>query len=320
MGRENMSFPNTFVLLGFSEFPWLERPLFAVVLVSYIFTLVGNSSIILLSLVDPRLQTPMYFFLDNLSLLDLSITCAIVPQLLTNLWGPDKTITTFRCITQIFVFCWTISSECALLSMMAIDRYVAICRPLQYTLIMHACMCLKMAAVCWSSGLLNSLLQTTLTLNLPLCGQNTLDHFFCDVPLLIKLACGDTTANELALISMSIPFGMLAPLMMVISYTLIARAVLKLPSTEGRHKALSTCSSHLLVVTMYFGPGMYFYLKPSVKSYQAKFMSFFYCVITPLLNPLIYTLRNKDVKMAWKRILQRQVRVNSLKAQSLPVS
>ncbi|XP_010638216.3 olfactory receptor 15 [Fukomys damarensis] len=315
-----MSFPKTFVLLGFSEFPWLERPLFVVVLISYLLTLVGNSSIILLSLVDPRLQTPMYFFLDNLSLLDLCITCTIVPQLLANLWGPEKTISSSGCITQVFLFCWITSSECSLLAMMAIDRYVAICRPLQYSLIMRASVCVQMAAVCWSSGLLNSLLQTILTLQIPLCGYHTLDHFFCDVPLLIKLACGDTSANELALTSMTIPFGMMPALLVVISYTLIARAVLKLPSADGRNKTLSTCSSHLLVVTMYFGPGMYFYLKPSAKSSQAKFMSLFYCVITPLLNPLIYTLRNKDVKMAWKRILQMNGSMMSLKAQSLPVS
>ncbi|EHB09106.1 Olfactory receptor 15 [Heterocephalus glaber] len=315
-----MSFPNTFVLLGFSEFPWLERPLFAVVLVTYILTLVGNSSIILLSLVDPRLQSPMYFFLNNLSLLDLSLTCTIVPQLLANLSGPDKTITSSRCITQVFVFCWIIASECALLAMMAIDRYVAICWPLQYTLIMRAWVCVQMAAVCWSSGLMNSLLQTTLTLRLPLCGHNTLDHFFCEVPVLIKLGCGDTSANELALTSMTIPFGVMSSLLVVISYIFIARAILKLPSAEGRHKALSTCSSHLLVVTMYFGPGMFFYLKPSAKSSQAKFISFFYCVVTPLLNPLIYTLRNKDMKTAWTRVLQIQGKVKSLKAQSLPVS
>ncbi|KFO37415.1 olfactory receptor 2G3 [Fukomys damarensis] len=314
MGRENMSFPNTFVLLGFSEFPWLERPLFAVVLISYLLTLMGNSSIIFLSLVDPRLQTPMYFFLDNLSLLDLSLTSTIVPQLLAHLWGPDKTITSSRCITQVFTFCWIISSECAVLAMMAIDRYVAICRPLQYTLIMRASVCVQMAAVCWSSGLLNSLLQTALTLKLPLCGHHTLDHFFCEVPGLIKLACGDSTANELAISLMTIPFGMTSSLLVGISYTFIARAILKLPSTEGRHKALSTCSSHLVVVILYFGPGLYFYLHPSTKSSQAKFISFFYCVITPLLNPLIYTLRNKDVKMAWKRILQRQGGVKSLKA------
>ncbi|XP_010624010.1 olfactory receptor 15-like [Fukomys damarensis] len=314
MEKENVSFSNTFVLLGFSEFPWLKRPLFAVVLVSYILTLLGNSSIVLLSLVDPRLQTPMYFFLDNLSLLDLSITCTIVPQLLANLWGPDKTITSLGCITQSYLFCLAASTECALLAMMAIDRYVAICRPLQYTLIMRPWVCVQMAAASWASGLANALLQAILTHQLPFCVQRTLTHFFCEMSVLIKLACGDTTANELALTLMTIPFGMVAPLMIIISYSFIARAVLKLPSAEGRRKALSTCSSHLLVVTMYFGPGMYLYLQPSSKSSQAKFTSFFYCIITPLLNPLIYTLRNKDVQTAWKRILRSQSGVKSLKA------
>ncbi|KFO20103.1 Olfactory receptor 15 [Fukomys damarensis] len=318
---ENASFPNTFVLLGFSEFPWLERPLFAVVLVSYLLTLVGNSSIILLSLVDRRLQTPMYFFLDNLSILDLSVTCTIVPQLLTNLWGPDKTIAAWGCITQLYIYTWTGATECILLAMMAIDRYVAICRPLQYTLIMHPWVCVQMAAISWSSGLAISLLHATLTLQLPLCGHHTLDHFFCEVPVLIKLSCRNATANEMALAIGAIPFGMLAPLMVVISYIFIARAILKLPSAEGRHKALSTCSSHLLVVTMYFGPGMYMYLQPPAKSTQAKFMSFFYCVFTPVLNPLIYTLRNKDVQTAWKRILQTQGKLKSWKVRRcLPVS
>ncbi|XP_010617194.1 olfactory receptor 15 [Fukomys damarensis] len=314
MEMDNASFPNTFVLLGFSEFSWLERPLSAVVLVSYILTLVGNSSIVLLSLVDPRLQTPMYFFLDNLSLLDLSLTCTTVPQLLSNLWGPDKTIASWGCITQSCLFCLAASTECALLAVMATDRYVAICRPLQYSLIMRPWVCVQMTVVCWSSGLANALLQATLTLQLRLCGHHTLDHFFCEMSVLIKLACGDTSANDLALTLMTIPFGMVAPLMIIISYTFIARAVLKLPSAEGRRKALSTCSSHLLVVTLYFAPGTYLYLQPSSKSSQAKFISFLCCVITPVLNPLIYTLRNKDVKTAWKRILQSQSSVKSLKA------
>ncbi|XP_004841971.2 olfactory receptor 2G3-like [Heterocephalus glaber] len=317
----NASFPNTFILLGFSEFPWLERPLFAVVLVCYLLTLVGNSSIILLSLLDPRLQMPMYFFLDNLSLLDLCISCTVLPQLLVNLWGPDKTIAAWGCITQVYLFSWTGCTECILLTMMAVDRYVAICRPLQYTLIMRPWVCAQMAAASWLSALATSLLHATLTIQLPLCGQHTLDHFFCEIPVLIKLACGDTTANELALALGAIPFVMVAPLLVLISYIFISRAVLKLPSAEGRHKALSTCSSHLLVVTMFFGPSIYMYLQPPAKSTQAKFMSFFYCIITPVLNPLIYTLRNKDVETAWKRILQSLGQVKSWKVRrSLPVS
>ncbi|EHB00229.1 Olfactory receptor 15 [Heterocephalus glaber] len=255
----------------------------------------GNSSIILLSLVDPRLHIPMYFFLDNLSLLDLSLTCTIVPQLLANLWGPDKTIAAWGCITQ----------------------------PLRYMLIMHPWMCVDMAAASWSSGLAIVLVQDTLTLHLPFCGHHTLDHFFCEIPVFINLACGDTTDNKLliSIILASIPLGMVSPLLVVISYTFIARAVLKLPSAKGRHKALSTCSSHLLVVTTYFGPAIYLYLQPSSKSSQAKFMPFFCCIMAPVLNPLIYTLRNKDVKTAWKRVLQSQGGVKSIKARrSLSVS
>ncbi|XP_004875402.2 olfactory receptor 2G3 [Heterocephalus glaber] len=241
------------------------------------------------------MQMPMYFFLDNLSLLDLSVTCTTVPQLLVNLLGTDHTIAAWGCITQFYVYTWTGATECILLAMMTIDCYIAICQPLQYTVTMYPWVCAQMAAPSWSSGLTISLLHATLILQLPLCGHHSLEHFFCEVPVFIKLACGDTSANELALALGPIPFGMVAPLMVAISYIFIARAILKLSTLEGRHKALSTCSSHLLVVTMYFGPGIYMYLHPPAKSTQAKFVSFFYCIITPVLNPLIYTLRNKDV-------------------------
>lgn len=313
MEGQNMSFPSTFVLVGFSDHPWLEMPLFGVLLVSYIFTLIGNSSIVFLSLVEPRLQTPMYFFLDNLSVLDLCATCTIVPQLLVNLWGPEKTITSWSCMAQAYLFHWTSCTECALLAVMAFDRYVAVCCPLQYVLVMHLWACVWLAAVCWASGLANSLVQATLTLYLTLCAKNTLDHFFCEVPALIKLACGDTTANDLSLCLGAIPFGVVSPLTVLISYTFIARAVLKLPSAEGRRKAFGTCSSHLLVVTMFFGPGMYTYLQPPGNNTQSRFLSFFYCVFTPMLNPLIYTLRNKDVKEAWRKILSSLGKGKSLK-------
>ncbi|KAM6224086.1 olfactory receptor 2G3-like [Rhynchocyon petersi] len=306
MEKENISFPNEFVLLGFSDHPWLEMPLFIVVLVSYIFTLMGNSSIILLTLMDHRLHTPMYFFLDNLSVLDLCITTTIVPQLLVNLWGPNKTIAYWGCITQSYLFHWAGCTECVLLAVMSFDRYVAICQPLQYTLIMRPHVCLLLAATAWLSSLANSLLQATLTLKLHRCGHHTLDHFFCEVPALIKLACEDTTANDLYLIVGSIPFALVAPFLVLVSYTFIARAVIKLPSPEGRRKAFSTCSSHMVVVIMYYGPASYLYLQPPSNSTLAKFTSFFYCVVTPLLNPLIYTLRNKDVKKALKKTLQLQ--------------
>ncbi|EHB03261.1 Olfactory receptor 2B11 [Heterocephalus glaber] len=211
-------------------------------------------------------------------------------------------------------FQWTACTECILLAMMVIDLYVAICWTLQYTLFMLPSLCVLMAAASWSSGLANALLQTTLTFQLAFCGQQTLDNLFCQVPVLIKLACCNTSANELFLIFITIPLGMVIPLLVVISYTFIARAVLKFPSAEGRHKTLSPGSSHLLVITIYFAPGIYMYLQLSAQSTQDKFLSFFYCVITPVLNPLIYNLRNKDVKTAWKGILQFQHGLQSLKA------
>ncbi|XP_064135738.1 olfactory receptor 2G3-like [Loxodonta africana] len=304
MKGENMSFPSMFVLLGFSDYPWLERPLFGVVLVFYILTMVGNIFIILLTIVDLRLHTPMYFFLDNLSLQDLCIATTILPQLLANLWGPKKTIASWGCITQAYFFHWIGCTECVLLTVMAFDRYLAICRPLQYTLTMHPQVCMQLAVSAWCSGLANSLLQGTLTIQLHHCGHHILDHFFCELPVLIKLACEDTTVNDLTLVAGAIPFVLLAPLLVLISYTFIARAVLKLPSAEGRRKAFSTCSSHMVVVIMYYGPSIYVYLQPPANSTQAKFTSFLYCLITPLLNPLIYTLRNKDVNRALKRLLQ----------------
>ncbi|XP_006894079.1 PREDICTED: olfactory receptor 2G3-like [Elephantulus edwardii] len=304
MERENMSFQSMFVLLGFSDHPWLERPLFGVVLVFYILTMLGNGFIILLTVVDPRLHTPMYFFLDNLSLLDLCITTIILPQLLANLWGPQKTIAFRSCFTQAYFFHLIACTECILLTVMAFDRYVAICQPLQYSLIMRPQLCMQLAILAWGSGLANSLLQGTLTLKLHYCDHHTLDHFFCELPVLIKLSCEDTTANDLTLIVGATPFVLLAPLLVLVSYALITRAVVKLPSAEGRHKAFSTCSSHMVVVTMYYGPAIYMYLQPPNNSTQAKFISFFYCLITPLLNPLIYTLRNKDVKRALKKILK----------------
>ncbi|XP_004875196.1 olfactory receptor 2G3-like [Heterocephalus glaber] len=204
---------------------------------------------------------------------------------------------------QAYLFNWNACAECILLTIVAIDCYVTICQLLQYTLIMHPWVCVQMAAASWSSSLTNALLQATFALHLPLCGHHSLDHF-CEISVLIKLACRNTTANEQALSIGAIPFGMVAPLIVVISYTLIGRTVLKPPSTEGRQKALSTCSSHLLVVTMYFGGGIYMYFQTPGKSTQAKFLSVLYCVITPVLKPLIYTLRNQDVKRALKRILQ----------------
>uniref|UniRef100_A0A8D2HKN7 Olfactory receptor n=2 Tax=Urocitellus parryii TaxID=9999 RepID=A0A8D2HKN7_UROPR len=303
------SFPVDFILMGLTKYPWLDFPLFFVLLVSYMFTLLGNIAIILVSQLDSQLQNPMYFFLTNLSFLDLCFTTTTVPQMLFNLGGPNKNITYIGCMAQAYIFHWLGCTECILLGIMALDRYVAVCKPLRYSVIMDHKLCLQLSSTAWLTGLANSLLQSTLTLQLPLCGNQALDHFFCELPGLIKMACGDTTINEiiLAVVATLLIMGPLS--MILISYTYIARAVFRIPSTSGRLKAFNTCSSHLLVVSLFYGPGIYIYMQPSGDGSQdlIKVLTLFYCVITPMANPFIYTLRNKEVIEAMRKFLRKAI-------------
>uniref|UniRef100_H0XNK4 Olfactory receptor n=2 Tax=Otolemur garnettii TaxID=30611 RepID=H0XNK4_OTOGA len=305
MGWANHSSLMGFILLGFSDHPRLEAVLFAFVLFFYLLTLVGNFAIIIVSYLDPLLHTPMYFFLRNLSLLDLCFTTNLAPQTLVNLRGPEKTISYGGCVMQLYISLALGSTECILLAVMALDRYIAVCKPLHYVVIMSPQVCQQLASVSWLSGLANSLIHATFTLQLPLCGNHRLDHFICEVPALLKLACVDTTINELVLFVVSILFLVIPPALILLSYGFITRAVLKIKSVEARHKACSTCSSHLTVVVIFYGTIIYMYLQPS-DSYaqdQGKFISLFYTMVTPTLNPIIYTLRNKDVREALKKLL-----------------
>ncbi|XP_048187699.1 olfactory receptor 15 [Perognathus longimembris pacificus] len=297
----------SFILLGISDHPRLEKIFFIVILSSYLLTLMGNSTIILLSRLDARLHTPMYFFLSNLSSVDLAFTTSSVPQMLINLWGPDKTITYGGCVIQLYVFLWLGATECILLVVMSFDRYVAICRPLHYLTIMSPWLCWLLAAFCWLGGLGNSVTQSTLTLQLPFCGHRKVDGFLCEVPAMIKLACGDTRLNEAVLNGVCTFFTAVPLSIILISYCFIARAVLKIRSAEGQWKAFNTCLSHLMVVFLFYGSAIYGYLLPAKSSSQdqGKFISLFYTVITPMVNPLIYTLRNKEVKGALRRLLGR---------------
>ncbi|XP_006873971.1 PREDICTED: olfactory receptor 15-like [Chrysochloris asiatica] len=294
-----------FILMGLSDHPQLEMIFFCVMLISYLMTIVGNSTIILLSRLDPRLHTPMYFFLSNLSCLDLAYTTSTVPQMLFNLWGPDKSISYGGCMAQLYVFFWLGATECILLVVMSFDRYVAVCKPLHYTTIMYPRFCWLLAAMAWLCGLGNSVIQSTVTLQLPLCGHRIIDNFLCEVPAMIKLACGDTTLNE-ALLNGICAFFTAVPLSIIlVSYCCIVRAVLKISSAKGRRKAFNTCFSHLVVVLLFYGSAIYGYLIPAKTSNQnqGKFISLFYSVITPMVNPLIYTLRNKEMNGALKRLL-----------------
>ena len=307
MEQNNETSGGDFILLGFSDQPQLEVLLFVVVLISYLLTLLGNTAIILVSCLDCRLHTPMYFFLTNLSSLDLCFTTSIVPQLLWNLKGPAKTITPVGCAIQLYVSLSLGSTECVLLTIMAFDRYVAVCRPLNYTSIMHPSFCKALAGVAWLSGVGNTLIQGTITLRLPRCGHRHLHHFLCEVPAMVKLACVDIQANEVQLFVAMLVLLLLPVALILVSYGFIVQAVMKIKSVQAWRKALGTCGSHLLVVFLFFGPSSAIYIQPK-RSYgrsQGKFLTLFYTVVTPTLNPLIYTLRNKDVKGALRRLLRR---------------
>ncbi|XP_017200487.2 olfactory receptor 2H1 [Oryctolagus cuniculus] len=300
----NQSSPVGFLLLGFSEHPGLEKILFVVVLISYLLTLGGNTLIILLSLLDPRLHSPMYFFLRNLAFLDLCFTTSFIPQMLVNLWGPEKTISFLGCSVQLFIFLSLGTTECILLAVMAFDRYVAVCQPLHYATIVHPRLCRQLASVAWVMGLVQSIVQTPPTLRLPLCSHHQIDDFLCEVPSLIRLSCGDTTYNEIQLSVSSVVFVVVPLSLIFVSYGAIAWAVLRINSAVAWRKALRTCSSHLLVVTLFYSSVIAVYLQPKNPYAQerGKLFGLFYAVGTPL-NPLIYTLRNKEVKKALRRLL-----------------
>ncbi|XP_060019463.1 LOW QUALITY PROTEIN: olfactory receptor 2B11-like [Lagenorhynchus albirostris] len=308
MKHMNESFPEDFILIGFTKYPWLDLPLFFALLISYMFTLLGNIAIILVSQIDSQLQSPMYFFLTSLSFLDLCFTSTTLPQKLFNLGGgANKNITYTGCMTQAYVFHWLGCTECVLLGTMALHHYVAVCKPLRYSVIMNHKLCWQLSSTAWLIGLANSLLQSTLTVQLPLCGNQELDHFFCELPSLIKMACVDTTVSELTVMATFLIMGPLS--MILVSYCYIAQAVFQIPSADGRLTAFNTCSSHLLVVSLFYGSGIYIYIQPSGDSPQdvIKVLMLFYCVITPMANPFIYTLRNKDVKGALRRLLKRAI-------------
>ncbi|XP_051685989.2 olfactory receptor 2H1-like [Oryctolagus cuniculus] len=305
----NKSFPVGFILLGFSGWPQVELVLFWVVIILYPVTVLSNSTIILLSRMDPRLYTPMYFFLSNLSFLDLCLATACVPQMLSNLWGPDKSITYAGCVMQLCVFLCVGATEGILLVVMAFDRYIAVCQPLRYTTIMHCPFCWKLLFMAWLSGLTESLVQSPITFQLPFCTHHHLDDFLCQVPALIRLACGDTSINEWQMTISVVIFTMVPVGLILTTYGRIAQAVGKMKSEAGRQKVIATCSSHLLVVFMFYGTVAMVYTDPKTNfsSKYGKFFTFFYTVVTPMLNPLIYTLRNKEVKDALQRMLRKGI-------------
>ncbi|XP_027282030.1 olfactory receptor 10 [Cricetulus griseus] len=306
MGNFNSTSQESFILVGFSDWPQLQVFLFVIILIFYSLTIFGNTAIIALARLDLRLHKPMYFFLSNLSFLDLCYTTSTVPQLLINLHGLDRTISYGGCVAQLYIFLALASTECLILVAMAFDRYAAVCNPLHYTTIMHPLLCRALAISSWIGGLVNSLIQTGLVLAMRLCGHQ-INHFFCEMPIFLKLACEDTKGTE-AKMFVARTIVLVCPAVLILgSYAHIAQAVLKVKSMAGRRKAFGTCGSHLMVVSLFYGSGIYTYLQP-VHRYsesKGKFVALFYTIVTPMFNPLIYTLRNKDVKGALWKVLGR---------------
>nr|XP_012302993.1 olfactory receptor 2A7 [Aotus nancymaae] len=295
-----------FLLLGFPLSPWIQMLLFGLFSLFYIFTLLGNGAILGLISLDSRLHTPMYFFLSHLAVVDIAYACNTVPQMLVNLLLPAKPISFAGCMTQMFLFLSFAHTECLFLVVMSYDRYVAICHPLQYSAIMTWRVCITLAVTSWTIGVLLSLIHLVLLLPLPFCRPQQINHFFCEIMAVLKVACADTHINEIMVLAGAISV-LVGPLsLIVVSYMCILCAILQIQSGEGQRKAFSTCSSHLCVVGLFYGTAIIMYVGPRYGNLkeQKKYLLLFHSLFNPMLNPLIYSLRNSEVKNTLKRVLE----------------
>ncbi|XP_039726682.1 olfactory receptor 13C9 [Pteropus medius] len=302
-----------FFLKGLSGYPRLELLFFVLILIMYVVILLGNGTLILISILDSHLHTPMYFFLGNLSFLDICYTSTSIPSTLVSFLSERKTISFSGCAVQMFLGLAMGTTECVLLGMMAFDRYVAICNPLRYPVIMSKDSYVPMAAGSWLAGIINSAVQTAFVVQLTFCRNNVINHFSCEILAVMKLACADISGNEFIMLVATTLFTLMPLFLIVISYSFIISSILKIRTSEGRSKAFSTCSAHLTVVIIFYGTILFMYMKPKSKETHNlddldatdKLISMFYGVMTPMMNPLIYSLRNKDVKEAVKHLFNR---------------
>ncbi|XP_014379462.1 olfactory receptor 1020-like [Alligator sinensis] len=296
-----------FILLGLTDCLELQAHLFAMFLVIYIITLVWNLGMIMLIKISPQLHTPMYFFLSNLSFVDTCSTSVITPKMLATFYSDGKSITFFGCMVQQLLYSVFVSVEAFLLAVMAYDRYVAVCNPLLYSTVMSHMVCLRLVVGSYTVAFTSAIVQVSCTFSLSFCGSNRIPHFFCDIHPLLKISCTDTHINEIVLFVFTCIVGLPTSLEIFISYAYILCTILKIPSAKGRNKAFSTCASHLMAVTVFYGSTLFIYLRitPSYSLDQNKVASVFYTVMIPMLNPLIYSLRNKDVKDAIRKAIRR---------------
>ncbi|XP_025769051.1 olfactory receptor 1J1-like isoform X1 [Puma concolor] len=305
MRRENQSSVSEFLLLGLPIRPEQQAMFFALFLGMYLSTVLGNLLIILLIRLDSRLHTPMYFFLSHLAFTDVSFSSVTVPKMLMNMHAKYKSISYAGCISQTYFFIFCADLDSFLITSMAYDRYVAICHPLHYTIVMSQSICVMLVAGSWVIACACALLHTLLLAQLSFCADHTVPHFFCDLAALLKLSCSDTSLNQLVIFTAGLTAIMLPFLCIVVSYGHIGATILRVPSSKGICKALSTCGSHLSVVTLYYGAIIGLYFLPSSNNTNNKNLiaSLMYTVVTPMLNPFIYSLRNKDMKGALRKLL-----------------
>ncbi|XP_051847085.1 olfactory receptor 5K1-like [Antechinus flavipes] len=309
MDEENNTLTIDFILIGFTNYPEMKVVLFVVFLIIYLITIIGNLGLVILISIEPQLHTPMYFFLGNLALLDACCGCAVTPNMLVNLFSKNRMISIYECMTQFYFLCVVETSDCFLLAAMAYDRYVAICNPLHYPIIMSKKLCIQMLIVSYLGGTLTSVVHVGFVFRLIFCRSHRINHFFCDVIPLFRLSCVDPYINELMMYIFSGSILVFTIVIILVSYLYILFTIFRMKSKDGRGKAFSTCASHFVSVSIFYGSLLFMYIRPGSVNEGDKNMpiAIFYTIVIPFLNPFIYSLRNKEVISVLKKTLKKKM-------------